>query len=85
MTASVASGKESAFSAGDLGSIPGLGGAPGLGNGNLLPYICMKSPTDRGALQTTVQRVAESDTTEQRSIAHSFGNATQGTTFCRNL
>ena len=31
-------GKESAFSAGDLGSIPGLGRSPGEGNGNPLQY-----------------------------------------------
>ena len=29
-------GKESAFNAGDLGLIPGLGRSPGEGNGNLL-------------------------------------------------
>ena len=28
-------GKESVYNAGDLGSIPGLGGPPGEGNGNL--------------------------------------------------
>ena len=31
-------GKESACSAGDLGSIPGLGRAPGEGNGNSLRH-----------------------------------------------
>ena len=31
-------GKESACSAGDLGSIPGLGRSPGEGNGNPLQY-----------------------------------------------
>ena len=31
-------GKESAYSAGDLGSIPGLGRSPGEGNGNPLQY-----------------------------------------------
>ena len=31
-------GKESAFSAGDLGLIPGLGRTPGEGNGCLLQY-----------------------------------------------
>ena len=30
--------KESAFNAGDLGSIPGLGDSPGEGNGNTLQY-----------------------------------------------
>ena len=33
-------GKESAYNAGDLGSIPGLGRSPGKGNGNPLQYSC---------------------------------------------
>ena len=32
-------GKESAFNAGDLGSIPGLGRSPGEGNGTPLQYF----------------------------------------------
>ena len=32
-------GKESAYNAGDLGSIPGLGRSPEEGNGNLLQYL----------------------------------------------
>ena len=43
-------GKESARNAGDLGSIPGLGRAPGEGNGNLLQCSCLEKPTDRGWL-----------------------------------
>ena len=30
--------------AGDLGSIPGLGGSPGEGNGNLFQYSCLGFP-----------------------------------------
>ena len=41
-------GKESAFSVGDLGSIPGLGSLGG-GHGNPLQYSSMKNPMDRGA------------------------------------
>ena len=41
-------GKASAYSAGDLGSIPGLGRAPGEGNGNPLKYPCLENPMDRG-------------------------------------
>ena len=37
-------GKESACSAGDLGSIPGLGRSPGEGNGNTLQYSCLENP-----------------------------------------
>ena len=39
-------GKASACSAGDLGSIPGLGRSPGEGNGNLLWYSCLENPMD---------------------------------------
>ena len=39
--------KASAYNAGDLGSIPGLGRSPGEGNGNPLQYSCLKNPMDR--------------------------------------
>ena len=32
----------------DLGTIPGSGRSPGVGNGNLLQYSCLKNPMDRG-------------------------------------
>ena len=41
--------KESACSAGDLGSIPGLRRSPGGGNGYPLQYSCLENPMDRGA------------------------------------
>ena len=41
--------QESAFNAGDPGSICGLGRPPGEGNGNLLQYSCLKNPMVRGA------------------------------------
>ena len=37
-------GKASAYNAGDLGSIPGLGRSPGEGNGNPLKYSCLENP-----------------------------------------
>jgi len=40
--------KETAYSAGDLGSIPGLGRASGEGNGNPLQYSCLGNPMERG-------------------------------------
>ena len=42
-------GKESAYKAGDPGSIPGSGRSPGEGNGYTLQYSCLESPMDRGA------------------------------------
>ena len=42
-------GKASAYNAGELGSIPGLGGSPGEGNGNPLQYSCLEYPMDGGA------------------------------------
>ena len=42
-------GKASAYSAGDLGSIPGSGRSSGEGNGNPLQYFCLENPMDGGA------------------------------------
>ena len=39
----------------------------GEGNGNPLSCSCLKNLMDKGAWKTTVQRVAELDTTEQLS------------------
>ena len=44
-----AEGKASAYSMGDLGSIPGSGRSSGEGNGNPLQYSCLENPTDGGA------------------------------------
>ena len=38
--------KASAYNAGDLCSIPGLGRSPGEGNGNPLQYSCLENPMD---------------------------------------
>ena len=45
-------GKESAFSAGNPGSIPGSGRSPGEGNGNPLQYSCLEKSMDRGVWQS---------------------------------
>ena len=45
-----------------VGSIPGLGRSPGGGHGNSLQYSCIDNLVDRGALQATVHRVAQSRT-----------------------
>ena len=64
-------GKESAHTAGDLGSVPGLGRSPGGGHGNLLQYSCLENPMDRGAWQATVHGVAESQTRLKRLCTRS--------------
>ena len=47
-------GKESACSAGDLGSIPKLGRSPGEGNDNPRQYSSLENPMDRVAWWATV-------------------------------
>ena len=49
-----------AGAAGDVGSIPGLGRAPGVGNGNPLLYSCLKNSMDKGVWQATVHGVTKS-------------------------
>ena len=49
-------------SAGDTGSIPGLGRSPGVGIGNPLQYSCLEDPMGRGAWRATAPRVAKSRT-----------------------
>ena len=49
-------GKASAYNAGDLGSIPGLGSSPEEGNGSPLQYSCLENPMDGGALYATVSK-----------------------------
>ena len=41
-------GRESAYNAGDPGSIPGSGRSPGEENGNSLQYSCLENPVDGG-------------------------------------
>ena len=50
----------------DMGSIPGSGRSPGGGHGNPLQFSCLENPTDRGAWQATVRRVAKSQTRLKR-------------------
>ena len=53
-------GKESAYSAGDLGLIPELGRSPGEGNGNPLHHPCLENLMGRGAWWASVHGVARS-------------------------
>ena len=55
-------GKESAFSARDLGLIPGLGRSPRGGNGNPLQYSCLENSMDREAWLATVPGVTKNQT-----------------------
>ena len=58
----------------DVGSIPGLGRSPGVGNGNQLQYSSLRNAMDRGAWQATVHGVAKSWTTTE--CAHTLVNYT---------
>ena len=53
-------GKESTYSAGDLGLIPGLGRSPGEGNSYPLQYWGLENSVDRGAWQVIVHGAAKS-------------------------
>ena len=70
--------KKTFANAGDtrnMGSIPGLGGSPGGGNGNPLQYSCLESATDRGAwrLQSMrSQRVRHDWVTERAACKGRF-------------
>ena len=55
-------GKESTCSAGDVGSIPGLGRSPGEGNDNPPQYSYLGNLKDRGAWQATDHGMAKSQT-----------------------
>ena len=62
------SGKESACSAGVMGSIPGLGRSLGEENGCPMKYSCLENPMGRGAWRATVlvlQRVRYDWATKQ--------------------
>ena len=54
----------------DVGSIPGSGRSPGGEHGNPLQYSCLENPTDRGAWQATVHRVAKSWTHLKQLSTH---------------
>ena len=49
-----------ACNVGDLGSVPGLGRAPGGGHGTPPQYPCLENPMDRGAWQATVHGISKS-------------------------
>ena len=53
-------GKESAWNAGDPGSIPGWGRSPGEGNSNPFQYSCLDNSMDKAAWWATVPGVLKS-------------------------
>ena len=57
-----ACGKESACQAGDMGSIPGSGRSPGVGDGNPLQSSCLENLMDRATWWATLHGVAKSQT-----------------------
>ena len=66
-------GKESAYSAGDRGLIPGLGRSPGEGNDNPLQYSCLENSHGQRSLVGYSQLGRkESDMTEQLTLSLSF-------------
>ena len=82
-------GKESACSAGYLGSVLELGRSPGEGNDNPLQYSCLENSMDRGAWWATVHGVAGSDTIEWLSLSscpiHQFCNFTLPTKYIQKM
>ena len=55
-------GKASAYNAGDMGSIPGLGRSSGERNCNPLRYSCLENPMDGEAWWAAVHGAAKSQT-----------------------
>ena len=66
--------KESACSAGDLGSIPGSGRSPGEGNGNPLQYSCLENPMEtlKGEIYTGSQGTIENANSKWQDIQDLF-------------
>ena len=56
--------KESACSAGNLGSVPGLGRSPEGGHGNPLQYACLENPHGQKSLAGLQSMGSELDRTE---------------------
>ena len=54
----------------DADSVPGLGRAPGVGNGIMFQYSCLENSMDRGAWGAIVHRVTNSWTQLKRLNTH---------------
>ena len=64
------SGKESAYNAGDQGSVPGSGRFSGEGIGNPLQYTCLENSMDREAWWAIVLGIAKSRTRLTNTHTH---------------
>ena len=62
-----------------VGSVPGSERSPGGGQGNPLQYSCLENPMDRGAWQSVVHGVAQSQTWLKQLIMHTTQSHAQ---FC---
>ena len=60
--------KESAYKAGNPGSIPGLERCPGEGNGYPFQYSCLENSMDRSLVGCSPWGCKESETTEQLTL-----------------
>ena len=58
----------------DVGSIPGSGRSPGVGNGKLFQYSCMENSMGRGAWGATAYGVTENQT-HLSDNTHLFGQS----------
>ena len=63
-------GKESAYNAGDSGSIPGLGRSPEEENGYPLQYSCLENSMDRGAWQAKGVTKSPTQLSDQHYFFH---------------
>ena len=66
--------KESACSAGERGSVPGLGGSPGGGFGNPLGCSCLENHMEIGAWWAIVHGIAKSRAQLKRLSLHKLCN-----------
>ena len=72
----VAKGRESASSAEDSGSIPGLGSALGVGNDYPLQYSCLENPSgQRSLVGHRTHRVGHNRATNAPHLVHVQGMA----------
>ena len=56
-----------------MGSIPGPGRSPGVGNGTPLQYSCLGNPMDRQAWWSTVHGVAKELDMTEHTYTHDMG------------